>query len=250
MLLFVGIVLAGIFFWLNMYTNHGQAIVMPDFIDQEIDDARNEAEDLSFQIIVNDSIHIVGRPGGLIIDQNPKADSKVKENRKIYVTTTKYAADIVKLEDLSTLYGERYQSKSNELTYSDINTKVIGEKYDPAEPGTILEVYLGNTQIDGRSGRKANIEIEKGDTLGFVISKNAGAQINVPDLRCTTLAGARFALNQSKLQLGEIKHRDKILNSESAYIVDQFPRPGPGSVITMDGAIQVFISQTKPEDCL
>ena len=63
---------------------------------------------------MNDSVHIVGRQGGMIINQNPKSGSLVKENRKIYVTVTKYNPDKLTLKDLPVLYGADFEQKRKE----------------------------------------------------------------------------------------------------------------------------------------
>ena len=74
--IFLLLVLGAILFWLSMYTNHGQKLEMPDYVSTHLDDASDDAEDKSFEIIVNDSIHIVGEPGGMIRSQNPLAGAR------------------------------------------------------------------------------------------------------------------------------------------------------------------------------
>lgn len=249
MALLVGIVLGGVLFWLKIYTNHGQSLELPNYVDMAYDEAIQDAEDRSFEIIVNDSIHLVNKPGGLIIDQNPQPSSRVKENRKIYVTTTKYTADIINFDDISTLYGTRYETKSNELSYLDLKTEIRSEKFDAGEPGYILEVWYEGQMVDSRKGRAKDIKIEKGSTLQFVISKNYGAQLNIPDLRCKTLSEARFLISNSKLQIGEIKTQGDVSSNETAFIVDQMPRPGSEDFILQNSAINLILVAEKPKDC-
>ena len=52
--------------WLRFYTNHGQELEMPDYIGVQLDEASKNAEDKTFQIVVTDSVHIVGTAGGEI----------------------------------------------------------------------------------------------------------------------------------------------------------------------------------------
>jgi len=58
--------------WLKYYTHHGQKLEMPNYIGINHVEAKKDAEKKSFVLIVEDSLHIVGKPGGEIIDQNPK----------------------------------------------------------------------------------------------------------------------------------------------------------------------------------
>ena len=108
------IIMISLLLWLNIYTNHGQKLILPDYRNMHVEKAIIDAEKHKFKIIIDDSTHIVGKPGGIIIDQNPKSHSKVKENRKIYVTVTKYNPDKLNIEDLPSLYGRNYDSKKRE----------------------------------------------------------------------------------------------------------------------------------------
>src|SRR5210317_2111232 len=71
--IFILILLIALNLYLRSYTNHGQKLTLPDFNDMHLRDASILATEKTFQIIVNDSTHIVGMPGGVIINQNPKA---------------------------------------------------------------------------------------------------------------------------------------------------------------------------------
>lgn len=247
LLLFLAIVLGAVFFWLKIYTNHGQELEMPQYIDKPFEEAFEDAQDKSFEMIINDSIHRVGIPGGMVLSQNPIGGSKVKENRKIYVTTTKFAADEINFDEIRTLYGKNFENKSNELSYLSIDSEIKSTKYDPGESGHILEVWYNGELIDSRSGRKEGIMIKKGDKLEFVVSKNDGAQLAVPDLKCKSLMEARFVIEQSKFLVGDIKNRGEVINSETAVIVDQLPRPGTNML--MGDPIHLIIAAIQPEDC-
>ncbi len=236
-------------FWLQSYTNHGQKLELPDYIGTSFTEATEDAEDKSFVLIVNDSIHVVGKPGGEILDQNPKPYSKVKENRKIYVTISKYNADVLDLNNLPALYGMDYESKKRELSYLDIESKIKGYVYDPGEPDHILEVWYNGKRIISPSGNAKNVNIEKGGELQFVLSKREGGQTEIPDLKCKTLNIAKFILDNNKLKLGSVLEEGEITNPETAYIINQNPGYNINSTIARGAPISVTISQEKPKYC-
>lgn len=237
-------------FFLRSYTNHGQQLTLPDFIDMHINEANDLAEEKTFKIIVNDSTHIVGKPGGVIINQNPKSKSKVKENRKVYVTVTKYQSDQIRLKSLPELYGRDYEQKRKELALMKINSRIKGYAYDQGEPDHILEVYYNGELVVDIDGRKNNVKIEKGGTLDFVLSEQRGLEMNIPDLRCESLAAASFLLEDgAKLKLGTVSEEGDITDRESAYIVDQFPPYTQDGRIYIGESINVVIRQEKPENC-
>ena len=156
-----------------MYTNHGQKLELPNYIGEPIDSSKDDAKSRSFEIIVNDSVHIVGKSGGLVQIQNPPGGSLVKENRKIYVTITKYKADKVSLEDMR-FYGEDFNQITAQLKTRNIYTNIKSKQFDGINQNSVLEVwYNGKLVIDRRKGAKGLV-IDKGDTLDFVISSSQG----------------------------------------------------------------------------
>ncbi len=244
-----GILFFGVLMWLRYYTNHGQKLELPDYVGMEYSKAESDAGDKSFQLIVNDSIHIVGRKGGEIVDQNPEAYSKVKENRKVYVTLTKYNADVLKVSSLGVMYGQDYESKKNELSHLSISSEIKGYNYDTGEPNHILEVWYKGQPIITRNGRKDNIEIEKGGTLQFVLSKKQGGYVAIPNLNCTTYGAAKFILESSNLKLGEVNDSGPINDRTNAYVLSQDPPFIAGETISMGEYINLTIVQERPSNC-
>ena len=249
MFLLVAIVLGGVLIWLKIYTNHGQKLELKDYIDQPYEKAAKNADKQSFELIVKDSIHKVGRPGGIILSQNPPAGALVKENRKIYVDVTKYSADKISLSNISTMYGRKYKAKENELSYLDISTSIRGYRQDPGEPDHILEVYYKGQLIEGASGQKRNIEIEKGATLEFVLSKIEGGHVDLPDLVCRQYRELNFLLPSYRLKLGGAVPEGAITDKNTAYVISQEPAHYEGAVINMGESIKVVIQQEQPESC-
>jgi beta-lactam-binding protein with PASTA domain len=238
-----------ILMWLRFYTNHGQQLELPKFIGQNIEDAKAQSEDLSFEIIVNDSIFIVGKEGGIITDQNPKPLSLVKEGRKVYVTITKFGTETVKVADLPTLYGNAFDQKKTELKYRDIECVIKDYMYDPGEPNHILEVWYNNELIISKDGRNNEVEITKGGTLECVVSQRDGGDVTIPDLKCLELDEARFLLESSKLQLGDIIKKVNAEPDAVLYIVSQSPMYDGISNIKMGEKINVTVSASRPVEC-
>ena len=250
MVALVAIILFVVFQWLKAYTNHGQEIEVPSYVGQLYGDAKEDASDMSFELIVNDSLHIVGKRGGEIISQNPNLGALVKENRKIYVDITKYTADTYSLkDDIPTMYGQEYDRTVAKLSNLQINASVKAEKADKAEANHILEVWYDGRIIDGPNGRKPGVKISKGAQLEFVVSKSEGAVIDIPDWRCKRLGLVLTLARFNKLKVGEIESDGLITNRDSAYVVRQFPSPDPLSNIATGQAIDIIIHQEKPEDC-
>jgi len=236
--------------WLKSYTNHGQKMELPNYVGEVLKEAVQDAKEKSFEVIVKDSIHKVGKPGGLILSQNPKSGSVVKEKRKVYVTVTKYNADEVKSEYVTAnLYGQDFSMVESRLINQEFVTKIKSRVYDKAEPNHILEVWYDGQKITDRNTVKKDVYLKKGSTISFVLSKNNEGQKAVPDLMCQTLEAARFNLESSRLNIGEIIVGDDIEDAESAYISKQVPDYSANSKIAMGSSINVYLSKSPPKGC-
>ena len=73
--------------WLKSTTNHGEFVEVPDLSKMSVMDMRKVIEDADLRYEVLDSANYnPDYPRFSIIEQNPPAGNKVKQNRKIYVT--------------------------------------------------------------------------------------------------------------------------------------------------------------------
>ncbi len=245
----LAVVFAAVLLWLRVYTNHGQKLELTSYVGQNFEEAASDAKKASFKLIVKDSIHKVGQPGGVILTQNPGAGNKVKENRKIYVDVTKYNPDEILLKNLSILYGRQYTAKVEELNSLEIKSNVKGYRYDIGESDHILEVWYDGRLVDGASGRKSNVKIKKGDTLNFVLSETKGAIVQIPDLVCQQFSTANFILDASQFDLGSVEQVGAITDVNTAYVIGQNPSYEDGRKINTGTLIEITIQQDQPESC-
>ncbi len=224
---------------------------MPDItrMMEEDEEAQEDAKSKTFEIIVTDSIHKVGKEGGLIIDQNPVPGSMVKEQRKIYVNITKYSPDKIKISDLPILYGNDFDQKRTELKYLDITSKIRTERYDPGEPNHILEVWYNDKLIIHNKPIDNNVEINKGGTLEFVISKREGGKGVIPDLVCPEYSAAETMALLSKFQIGRVIEEGEITDRNTAFVISQSPIADGNSVLSYNSDITVTISQERTKNC-
>ena len=234
--------------WLRFYTHHGQKLELPDYTNMTFENAFRTATIDKFNLIVEDSTHIIGKKGGLIINQNPKPGAKVKQNRNIYVNVTKYRPDKIKLEDLPTLYGRNYETKKKELEIIGIKSRVSDYAYDKGEPDYIIEVHYRGQPVITKQGYATGIEIEKGSTLNFTLSKQSGGITYLPDLRCMALGQAIFLIESRRLTVGSItKDGVPVDDYTSGFVISQNPQSS--DELIMESAVDLQISDSKPAGC-
>jgi len=155
--------------WLNIKTNHNEFEVVPDLKGKSVGVAEMELNDNNLEIVIQDSSNYnPDYPPYSVIEQDPVAGSKVKENRKIYVALNPSNYRKVEVPDLveetfrqakPTL--EALGFKVGEITYIDNigKDRVLQMKYKGAilHSGTVLpktstiDLVLGNGNRPGQT---------------------------------------------------------------------------------------------------
>ena len=97
-------VVYGVLAWLDSYTRHNQAVVIPDVKGMKLEDAAEFFGNNKLRYNVIDSVFSKDVKPGAIVELVPMAGSKVKEGRIVFVTVnalTSQMATIPEVEDLS-----------------------------------------------------------------------------------------------------------------------------------------------------
>lgn len=230
-IIFLAVLIVGIFFSLRMYTRHGETIPVPELKGMLIEDAIRTLQAQGFQYEL-DSVYQMDRQPGLIIDQDPGPSTEVKKNRTLYLTMITRSAPEVNFPELKekTLIEARailnsYGLKLGDTTYqADIARDVV------------LDVHFGGQPM--QTGRM----IPKGSTIDLILGDGRGGnQVMVPDLTGLTLTEARFALQGVSLNLGEILYLGIVTDSLTARVVSQSPEPAQ-SLISIGSSIDLFLA--------
>ncbi len=250
LLTIAGLILLNIVsFWLKQYTHHGQQLKMPDYVGRDLKISQDHAQERSFVMVVSDSIFVVGKSGGIILRQTPKAGDIVKQDRKVYVTITKYEADKIKVSQLPILYGKNFKRKKKELKQGyELNAEVVGHRYDPGPADHILMAIYGRDTIVTAKGRKDQVELKAGSTIKFVLSKRRGGLLELPNLLCKTYGEARFLLESYQADI-KILEDGGITDLENAFVWKQSPAVGSSKTIEMGSTVKLFLTQERPSFC-
>lgn len=78
--------LFGVLKGLDIYTRHGEAVIVPDVKGMGVEEAEKMFRNRGLVCIVSDSSYVKTLPAGCILEYNPAAGQKVKEGRTIYLT--------------------------------------------------------------------------------------------------------------------------------------------------------------------
>jgi len=243
----LGIILFVVFKSLKLYTNHGQQIQVDELVGLDLGKAQKLAYDKGFKVKITDSLFQVGRNPNEVVNQNPKSGSFVKENRTIYLTITKRAADMRKLPGLIGNYDfDQYAKKLKRLS---IDAKIMDKVYDGRqEPNSIQHLIVDGKKVT-QEDIKAGYKVPMGSEIGAVVTYRYSETTDSPNLACRTYGEVEFLIQSLDLKIGEVIEDGVVSDKESAYVVRQSPEYKPGSLVNKGTPFTLYITQTKPENC-
>ena len=151
--------------FLSFYTHHGEFYTVPDLTGKSFNEIIESDLTDNFVFIVTDSVHDASKPKGSIIAQDPYPETKVKRNRKVYLTVVAVLPEQVAMPNLIDLSQrqavamlETYGLKTAPFEYSlsDYKNAVLDQKYRGAhiEPGlminkgSLITLVLGKNKND------------------------------------------------------------------------------------------------------
>ncbi|WP_370087890.1 PASTA domain-containing protein [Ekhidna sp.] len=189
------------YIWLPVTTNHGETITVPNVQGMTVSELGDflEKRNLRFEVTA-DSSYSPDHPPLAVLRQVPKPNTKVKENRKIYVTLNAESPPKVrmpKVEDLS-LKSARMVLKSYDLKLGEV--KFIPDLFF----GVVHEARMnGRIVLEGE-------RIEKGSIIDLVAGDGYGNTIfQSPNLIGLDQEEAEVAIIGSGLKIGKINTTSK-----------------------------------------
>ncbi|MFO7658891.1 MAG: PASTA domain-containing protein [Bacteroidales bacterium] len=223
------------FTWLRIFTRHGEAFSVPDLTDLTLHEVEDNMEKRNLRWEVFDSVFSNDHERGVVIEQNPKPGSKVKKNRKIYLTMNAVNPEKVVMPDLVNLTIRQAQSR-----LETIGLKIGKITYEPDLGVNIIlaQKYLGTRIKEGDT-------IVKGAFIDLVLGKGlSGETTRVPDLTGLTEEEATIKAADVSLRLGaivpdpEIKEDDKPM----ARIYMQRPSHNKNNSLPLGSSIDVWLT--------
>jgi beta-lactam-binding protein with PASTA domain len=247
MITFLGSIFFLTFWWMKCYTNHGESMEVPNYVNMGFREASKKAKSRDFRVAISDSIYVPGKPPGEITAQNPKPGSRVKEERTLYFTVTKNNPDIVKLPGLAG--SDDYEMYAKKLSRLGLKTRISARVNDPKlEPNTITDViYRGDTITNKLAG--AGTHVNMGSTVDFVVSEKVTLNVSIPDCVCQTFDAAKFLLQTANLNVGTVAKDNTVTDEERAYVYRQSPKYNPNDKIRVGEQIDIYLTQEKPKSC-
>lgn len=212
-----------------MYTRHGQAIEVPDVTNLMYEDARDRLERLGLEIVEEtkkfDSSNQY--PIGVIMGQKPRAGSKVKTGRRIYVIVSK-GEPLIEMPQLT------HRSERNAIfTIKNIGLELRNVNYGHSE------IYPEGVVVD--QSIPPGAEVKLGTPIDIEVSLGRFPdQFIVPNLIGRSLTDARKVILQAGLTIGDISYQQDADLLPETVIHQSLPADG---VVSQGTAIDLIVSK-------
>ena len=112
--------------YLPITTNHGETITVPDLVGSSMEDLDELVIKRALRFEVSDSAYSSEHPPLTVLRQFPKPESKVKENRKIFISVNSFTPPSTQMPSLVDK-----SLKNAELILSSYELKVGKIKFRP-----------------------------------------------------------------------------------------------------------------------
>lgn len=222
--------------YLTIYTNHDDFILVPVLFDIEISSLDSLVYSYGLRYEIIDSIFDKSKLKGVVVNQDPLPNTKVKQNRKIYLTINSLQTRKVYFPDIYDLT----------LRQAVRNLKING-----LEVGKLIyRSDLATNKILNYKVNGINIEIGQelyhGTTVDLVVGKGlSNEKILVPNLIGLLKTEANIILKSTSLNIGLEYFNPAVVDSNSATIYKQYPTYTDGKEISIGSVLDLYFEVSK-----
>ena len=86
MIVVVVVMIFGVLKWMDVYTHHGETVVVPDVKGMTTEEAAKMFRNRGLVAVISDTKYVKDKAAGIILELKPGAGEKVKEGRTAYLT--------------------------------------------------------------------------------------------------------------------------------------------------------------------
>lgn len=227
---------------LNVITNHGEYLTVPEVKGQAYDKVLSDLEDKGFEVVIQDSIYVDTLPPNIIIKQFPEPEATVKVNRLIYLTVNCTVPPTISMPNL---IGMSFRNALLEL-------KSLGLKMGDTTFIPDIAKNAVKDQLSGGSSIKPGTPIRMGSLIDLVIGSGLGGdEVAVPDLFGLTYPEAKLVLEVNGLNTGVVLLDENLVDTAMGYVYWQNPMPydatQQANTIRSGQLMDIRLTATKPE---
>lgn len=232
----VALIIAGAMLFLNMVTQHGKEIVVPDFSNMTLSEAEYAASQAGMRVEVTDSVFVKRMKRGAVYRQNPEPGAKVKEGRRIVLTINAVNAKKVTMPNLVGL--SMRQAKAELLSRGLILNRLI--YVQDMATNNVLRQLMGNREVEPGSMIESESEID------LVVGLNSLDNVTyVPDVSGLKNMSAVDAIHSHSLNVKSLKFDETVKDyddSLNAMVYRQVPEASDSVKVNMGDEVVLYLT--------
>jgi beta-lactam-binding protein with PASTA domain len=232
--IFIAIILCFFFIYLPVTTNHGDTITVPKLIGMNSKELDSYLKEQHLRYQINDSSFAVGVKPYTVLTQHPFDGSKVKKNRKIYITIASANPPKVKMPRL---IDGSLRSAESTLKSFDLAVGTIKNVPSPF-PNLVLDQQLNGKTI------QPGTYLPKGTKIDLTVGNGAdNEEVEVPDVTGLSLEEARTKLAEGGLAIGSVRP-DPSSSQPSGTVIKQNPSGNSGRKLRAGEEVSLWVAGT------
>lgn len=234
--LIVALLVTGAMLLLNVFTQHGKEIAVPDFSNMSVREAEYAASQAGMRVEVTDSVFVSRMRKGAVYRQNPMAGSMVKNGRRVMLTINAVNAKKVTMPDLVG-YSMR-QAKAELMSRGLVLGKLI----------YVQDIATNNVlkQLHGNREAEPGELIESESVIDLVVGLNSSDNVTfVPDVTGLKNLSAKDAVHGNSLNIKNMKFDESVADyddSLNAVVYRQVPSPSDSVAVSMGDEVTLYLT--------
>ncbi|MBQ7422144.1 MAG: PASTA domain-containing protein [Prevotella sp.] len=171
-LIVIALLCIGVKYGLDLYTHHGESIVVPNLVHMQYDDAEDKLNALGLTMVVTDTGYVKTLPPDCILEQSPVDGKRVKSDHVVYVKINSAGAPTLVLPDVI----DNGSFRETSAMLASMGFKLGEPEYMPGERDWIYGIKVNGRAVKtgDRIPVDAKLVIQVGDgtrsaadSLGF-----------------------------------------------------------------------------------
>ena len=218
---------------LRIITRHGKTVMAPDFTNLTVAQAQVLAKEKKVAVKVVDSVFVRRLNGGVVYSQQPKAGSKVKEGRTIFLTINSVVPRKVVMPNL---FGYSVTEARSELQNRGLNMGYLNYVKDIAT-NTVLGQYVDGKEV------KAGDLVVSGSTVDLTVAAaNEDNKTEVPRVIGMKYVSAIDAIHDKYLNVGTVRFDPDIRTYADSVNAVVYKQDTPGSSKALGSRVSLTLT--------
>lgn len=230
---FIIILIISVSILLRVVTRHGKTVTAPDFTNLTVEQAQTLARDSHVSVKVTDSVFVRRLSGGVVYRQLPKAGSKVKEGRSIFLTINSVVPRKVVMPNL---FGYSVTEARSELQNRGLNMGYLNYVKDIAT-NTVLEQQVDGVEV------KAGDLVVSGSTVDLTVAvASDDNRTEIPRVIGMKYVSAVDAIHDKFLNVGTVRFDPDIRTYADSVNAVVYKQETPGASRSLGSRVSLSLT--------